>query len=43
MHKVMVDYFKKNCVHRPIWTTVQVAGLGNPNYVCKNRYLIDEK
>lgn len=31
MHEVMVDYFKKNCAHRPIWTTVQVAGLGNPN------------
>ena len=31
MHEVMVDYFRKNCDNLPIWTTVQVAGLGNPN------------
>lgn len=30
-HGIIVDYFKKNCANPPIWTNVQVAGLGNPN------------
>lgn len=27
----MVNFFKKNCPNQPLWTNIQVAGLGHPS------------